>query len=270
MKQPARKHLFLLLSGLFSTAVFSLLMTSVFAQGKLPNSERLENVEAKVLPRLEEEFAEKGLRLGAPVFVRVFKATSELELWVATISGYKRFRTYPICNFSGELGPKLKEGDRQSPEGFYKVTRGLMNPNSRYHLSFNLGFPNAYDRALDRTGSFLMIHGSCVSIGCYAMTDAGIEEIYLAANEAFKGGEEAFDVHVFPFRMTDENKNLHKSSVWSDFWQNLKEGHDAFEKTGMPPSIEVANKRYLIVDTPNFGKAANHLFRQKPQQNGAD
>lgn len=270
MKQKTQRHIFLLLSGLILTLVFSLLATSVFAQHKLPTSERLENVAARVLPRLEKEFAEKGLRLGSPVFIRVFKASSELELWAATINGFKRFKTYPICNFSGELGPKLKEGDRQSPEGFYKVTRGLMNPNSHYHLSFNLGFPNAYDRALGRTGSFLMIHGSCVSIGCYAMTDAGIEEIYLAANEAFKSGQEAFDVHVFPFRMTDENHSQQTSSEWSEFWQNLKEGHDAFEKTGMPPSIEVANQRYVIVETPNFGEVANQLFRQKPQQNEVD
>lgn len=212
----------------------------------LPTSSNLMDVEERVLPSLKEQFAAKGLQLGNPVFVRVFKETRELELWVRASTDYQLFKTYPICSYSGALGPKLKEGDRQRPEGFYKVAPSQMNPNSSFHLSFNLGFPNRYDRAWQRTGSYLMVHGNCVSIGCYAMTNQGIEEIYLAANEAFKHGQDSFPVHSFPFRMTGENMSRHSDSDWVEFWGNLKEGYDAFESTRIPPVIQAKNQRYLV------------------------
>ena len=145
----------------------------------------------------------KGMDAHAPIFIRIFKEESELEVWKQRDDGrYYHFKTYPICNWSGELGPKLKQGDRQAPEGFYTVTREQMNPDSKYHLAMNLGYPNAYDRAHRRTGDFLMIHGKCKSAGCYAMTDALIEEIYAMARESFIGGQDSFQVHAFPFRMT--------------------------------------------------------------------
>ncbi|MGV6802445.1 MAG: L,D-transpeptidase family protein [bacterium] len=157
-------------------------------------------------------------------------------------------RVYPICAYSGTLGPKQKEGDRQAPEGFYTVTLSALNPHSRYHLSFNLGYPNQYDRAHGRTGSYLMVHGNCVSIGCYAMTDEGIEEIYKLVEASLNSGSKQVSIHIFPFHMTPENLNKHSTSVWLDFWQNLQEGYDWFDRNRYPPRIAVVQKRYHILN----------------------
>lgn len=214
----------------------------------LPSTADLEEVQQIAKPRLEDQLAQGGFKIGQPLFIRIFKETSELEVWLRKASGYERFKTYPICNYSGVLGPKLKEGDRQSPEGFYHVAREQLNPNSSYHLSFNLGFPNAYDRSHQRTGSYLMVHGNCVSIGCYAMTDAGIEEIYLLAEAALASGQKHFQVQAFPFRMTAENLARHSGSNWLQFWNNLKQGYDAFEETRVPPIVRAENGIYVFAD----------------------
>ena len=149
-----------------------------------------------------------------------------------------------MCTWSGALGPKLKEGDGQSPEGFYFIKPSSLNPNSSYHLSFNLGFPNAYDRAHGRTGSYLMVHGDCVSIGCYAMTDEGIEKIYAGVEGAFAGGQSFIRVHVFPFEMTEQNLAAKSENPNHGFWTNLKTGWDWFERERIPPNLSVANKTY--------------------------
>jgi len=177
-------------------------------------------------PQLDERFTGKGVTRGNPVFIRIFKAERELDLWMGKAERFTLIKTYPICAFSGTLGPKLKEGDRQSPEGFYKVGRGALNPNSTYHLSFNLEFPNAYDRAHQRTGSYLMVHGDCVSIGCYAMTNAGIEEIYGLVQTALRNGQRQVQVHAFPFRMSASKIDRYSNHEWIDFWRNLKQGYD--------------------------------------------
>jgi murein L,D-transpeptidase YafK len=192
--------------------------------------------------------SERGLRRGQPVFVRIFKESSELELHMRGDAGWVLVKTYAICRWSGALGPKLREGDGQAPEGFYMVTRRALNPNSSYHLSFNLGFPNAFDRAHGRTGSFLMVHGHCVSIGCYAMTNAGIEEIYGLVDAALRSGQGELPVHVFPFRMTVENLMRNRASPHAAFWANLKEGHDWFEATRRPPQVHVCGKAYAFSD----------------------
>jgi len=210
----------------------------------------LAEIRTRRLPGIEKSFVEKRLRLGAPIFLRVFKAERRLELWVERDGRFALYRDYPICFYSGALGPKLREGDRQSPEGFYFVTSGAMNPASSYHLSFNLGYPNAFDRANRRTGSLLMVHGSCVSLGCYAMTDPAIEEIYLIAEAAFAGGQRFFRVHAFPFRMTDEAMAAHAESPWIGFWRTLKPGHDFFEKVGRPPNVTVRDKAYVVEALP--------------------
>ncbi len=194
----------------------------------------------------ESSLAERNLRKGQPVFIRIFKQSSELELWLANGGDWFLFRTFPICAWSGDLGPKLKEGDRQAPEGFYRVTRQSLNPNSRFHLSFNLGFPNAYDRAHGRTGSFLMVHGSCLSVGCYAMTDPGIEVIYRLVEAALDAGQDQVPVHVFPFRMTDQALTAAAGHSWLPFWQELKPAYDFFESSGQVPSVEIAGKRYVV------------------------
>ena len=165
----------------------------------------------------------KGMSAQAPIFVRIFKEESELEVWKQRSDGhFYHFKTYPICNWSGDLGPKLRQGDKQAPEGFYRVANHQLNPNSSFHVSFNLGYPNAYDKSLGRTGNFLMVHGKCKSAGCYAMTDALIEEIYGLAREALKAGQTSFEVHAFPFRMTAENMKRYRKSKWIGFWRTLK------------------------------------------------
>jgi murein L,D-transpeptidase YafK len=188
----------------------------------------------------------KGMKPESPIFIRIFKEDSELEVWKVKDGRFQHFRTYAICAWSGTLGPKVQQGDRQAPEGFYTIGRSQLNPNSLYHLAFNIGFPNAYDHANGHTGSALMIHGNCKSAGCYAMTDAYIEEIYALAREAFKGGQTKFHVHAFPFRMTASNMERHRDSPWYPFWAKLKEGYDAFESAGKPPIVKVCSKQYLV------------------------
>jgi murein L,D-transpeptidase YafK len=189
----------------------------------------------------------KGMDMPSPMFIRIFKEESELEVWKRRPDGrFYHFKTYPICNWSGELGPKVKQGDKQSPEGFYKVARNQMNPNSQFYLAFNLGYPNAYDKANKRTGDALMVHGKCKSAGCYAMTDALIEEIYALARESYIGGQDAIEVHAMPFRMTDVNLARHAKNPWFGFWQTLKQGYDHFEQTRLPPEVAVCQRQYMV------------------------
>ncbi|MGE0241775.1 MAG: 2-dehydro-3-deoxyphosphooctonate aldolase [Parvibaculaceae bacterium] len=188
----------------------------------------------------------RGLSQGQPVFLRIFKQEAVLELWMRGDEGWRLFQSYPICRFSGQLGPKLKQGDRQAPEGFYQVASGQLNPNSRHHLSFNLGFPNEYDRAHGRTGSFLMVHGGCSSSGCYAMTDPAVDDIYGLVSAALRNGQHTVDVHAFPFRMTDLNMARNAQSRWIDFWRDLKAGYDQFQKGRRVPAVKIADKRYVV------------------------
>lgn len=208
------------------------------------------------------ELAAKGLSIGAPLYVRVFKLENEMEVWLKNAAGtYTLFRTYPICNWSGDLGPKIKEGDQQAPEGFYVVNARQMNPNSNYYLSFNLGFPNAYDRAHGYSGSLLMVHGGCRSAGCYAITDDAIKELFILAREAFTAGQRDFPVHAFPFRLTAESLEQRKGHQWEAFWRNLKEGYDRFEASRRPPVVGVENRRYVFFDSQD---AVPERFRLQP------
>lgn len=167
---------------------------------------------------------ELGAYFGRPVFIRIIKEDWELELWTRDNAQWSILKTYEIAGMSGELGPKTAEGDCQAPEGFYEATPRGLNPRSMYHLSFNIGYPNAFDVSLGRTGSYIMIHGSDVSIGCFAMTDAGIEEIYTMVNEAFKAGQFSVPVQVYPFRMTPERMKKEATSPHYDFWKLLLPG----------------------------------------------
>ena len=196
---------------------------------------------------LQDRLEARGFRFGAPAFIRIFKKEEVLEVWLQKDSGeYALFLDYPICIYSGELGPKTREGDKQSPEGFYAVGREAMNPNSQYHLSFNLGYPNAYDRAHGYSGSMLMVHGKCVSIGCYAMGDRQIEEIYTLVGSALQRGQPYVRVHAFPFRMTDANLATYSEHRWYDFWRMLKPGYDYFERYHQPPEIDVIGGQYAL------------------------
>ena len=200
--------------------------------------------------------SEKNMDKQSPILVRVFKEEAELEVWKQTRDGqYALLKTYPICKWSGDLGPKKKEGDRQAPEGFYAITPGLMNPNSNYYLAFNTGFPNAYDRAHNYTGSELMVHGDCSSRGCYAMTDEQIQEIYALARDSFFAGQKSFQFDAFPFRMTALNMAKHRNNPNFAFWKMLKEGYDNFEATKQPPQVAVCEQRYLFDQVDKDGQA---------------
>jgi murein L,D-transpeptidase YafK len=210
-----------------------------------------------VSQKLVYQMKADGMSETSPIFVRIFKEESKLEIWKQQGTGkYALLKTYDICKWSGVLGPKVKEGDRQAPEGFYTVTPAQMNPNSSYYLSFNIGYPNKYDQAYGRTGTHIMVHGACSSAGCYSMSDEDAGEIFALARDAFKGGQRQFQIQAFPFRMTPENIARHRGDPNMDFWMNLKVGYDHFEVTREAPSVEVCNKTYVF-DADAGGKTFN-------------
>ena len=199
--------------------------------------------------------------MGAPAYVRIFKKEGELELWLKVNGRYALYRTFPICKWSGRLGPKVREADYQSPEGFYSVSARQLNPHSNYHLAFNVGYPNAFDRENGHTGGLVMVHGSCKSVGCFAMTDKGIDEIYGFVAAALAAGQREVPVHIFPFRMTDAAiaretggggflsffaTDSGNSAQWAGFWRNLKEGYDLFHETGEPPTAYACGDHYAF------------------------
>ena len=191
--------------------------------------------------------ARKGMSRESPILGRIFKEEGKLEIWKQTKTGrYAVIASYEICKYSGKLGPKFTEGDRQAPEGFYTVRPAQMNPNSKFTLAFNIGYPNAYDRANGRTGSNLMVHGACSSSGCYSMTDPQMKQIFAFAAEAFKGGQREFQVQAFPFRMTAQNMARYRNDHNYAFWKMLKEGYDEFEVNKTPPRVDMCEKRYVF------------------------
>jgi len=230
----------------------ALVLVSAAAAGDaVPTSPRAARAEQDAMLRLTPRLQAQHLSLGAPVCLRIFKEQKVLEVWLRDASGrFRMFASYPICAFSGDLGPKLVRGDGQSPEGFYALRPASLNPSSSYHLSFDLGYPNAYDRAHGRTGSALMVHGNCVSIGCYAMTDPVIEEIWTCLATAFRAGQREIQVQVFPFRMTADALDRRRDHKWYGFWLNLKQGHDLFDRTGVPPRVEVLGGEYRYTAQP--------------------
>ncbi|MEZ5925633.1 MAG: murein L,D-transpeptidase family protein [Hyphomicrobiaceae bacterium] len=198
------------------------------------------------LTKLKERLASAKASLGAPVLVRIFKRESELELWLKTGDRFKLFATYPICRWAGELGPKISRGDRQAPEGFYTVAKHQLNPASRWHRSFNIGYPNLLDRQHGRTGDYIMVHGGCSSAGCFAVTNEVVDEIWRIVTAALGKGQKRFQVQSFPFRMTEANLALYEGHRWQAFWQDLKAGYDLFERTGVPPAVGVCDGRYTF------------------------
>ena len=221
-------------------------------------------IPARAMAPLSDEMvallAQKNMPKESPLLIRIFKEEAELEVWKQDTSGqYALLKAYPICRWSGGLGPKVKEGDRQAPEGFYAITPGQMNPNSNYYLSFNIGFPNAYDRANDRSGAFLMVHGDCSSAGCYAMTDEQMGEIYALGREALLGGQKEFQIQAYPFRMTALNMARHRNNPNMPFWRMIKQGNDIFETTHQEPKVDVCAKHYVF-----DGETKGHFDPRRP------
>ncbi|EJF91552.1 L,D-transpeptidase family protein [Bartonella tamiae] len=217
--------------------------------GKLPQiGKATQELPKKVLNKMSAKNMEKY----SPILVRVFKEEDVVEVWKQTRTGkYDLISTFDICKWSGKLGPKFMEGDRQAPEGFYTIRPNQMNPNSRYYLAFNIGFPNAYDQVNGRTGQHLMVHGACSSAGCYSMTDENIAQIYAFGRDSFKGGQREFQLQAFPFRMTAENMARYRHDPNYQFWKMLKEGYDIFELTKKPPKVDVCEKRYVFNRVPD-------------------
>lgn len=217
---------------------------------------RLGFIREKMMPKIETEMAKNqvkhpqhaNIHLGAPTYLRLFKEEGVLEAWLqdSDTGHYALFKTYPICAYSGTLGPKLKEGDLQSPEGFYSVSKDWMWPESKYHLAMNIGYPNEFDKMHGRTGSHLMIHGECQSDGCYAMTNKRIEEIYVLVEQSLLNGNETVPIHIFPFRMTGIKLAEHRGDPSMRFWINLKRGYDIFEETGVPPDVRAEDGLYMF------------------------
>jgi murein L,D-transpeptidase YafK len=211
-----------------------------FARGILPGPAAPDS------ETLKERLAAKGLAEGAPILIRIFKVESELELWMRKGDTFVLQGIYPICHWTGSLGPKLREGDKQSPEGFYTIGAPQMRHRGRWQRAFNLGYPNLHDKTLQRTGSYILVHGGCSSTGCYAMTEPAQREIHRLATAALHRGQARFQVHIFPFRMTEDNLAKHSDSPWAGFWRDLKAGYDAFEQTRLPPHLNLCGQRYVV------------------------
>jgi murein L,D-transpeptidase YafK len=192
--------------------------------------------------------ASVGVNLGARTMIRVFKAESQFEVWVQKGGVYVHFASYRVCFWSGKLGPKLREGDRQTPEGFYTITSEQLHFGDRWQRSLDIGFPNVFDRINGRTGSVILVHGGCDSSGCFAMTNKVSEEIYEIVAASLRSGQQYVPVHVFPFRMSAENIAAQAGEVWSEFWNDLKQGYESFERTRLPPVVSVCGKRYRVED----------------------
>jgi murein L,D-transpeptidase YafK len=230
--------------------------------GTSPSGRALAPLSSKTLAEIEQ----KNMTKESPILVRIFKEEAELEVWKQDRTGhFALLKSYPICRWSGDLGPKIKEGDRQAPEGFYTITPAQMNPNSQYFLAINTGFPNTYDQANGRTGNFLMIHGDCSSRGCYAMTDEQISEIYALGRESFFGGQNAFQVQAFPFHMTPANMAKHRNNPNMPFWKMIKEGYDHFEVTRHEPKVDVCERRYVFNAAPPANSSTPLNFSPRGQ-----
>ncbi len=236
-----------------ATALRALVLLAAFAATLAPihcRGEDRSQLPAKATQELSPELLsllkQKHMARHSPILLRVFKDEAELEVWKQDTTGhFQLLKIYPICRWSGDLGPKQHEGDRQAPEGFYTITPALLNPNSAFYLAINTGFPNSFDKANDRDGSFLMIHGDCWSSGCYAMTDEQIKEIYSLALDSFLA-RPSFQVQAFPFRLTPANLARHRSNPHMAFWKMLKIGNDHFEVTHLEPRVDVCDRHYVF------------------------
>jgi len=237
-------HFFKIILSIFTAVLFTactspklftndMKIVKVYKQGRLYKT-----------PDLDESLKNIEANVGDSIYIRIFKEENILELWVKVDDKYKLGKVYPICAYSGDLGPKLKQGDKQSPEGFYIIRKNQLKTRSKYHLAINIGFPNRYDKNHNRTGTYLMIHGKCSSTGCYAMGDSQIEEIFMMADNAFDNGTKSISVHIFPFKMTQENLDCHSGNRWYPFWKNLKLGYDIFERYRVVPIVKTSKKRY--------------------------
>jgi murein L,D-transpeptidase YafK len=183
---------------------------------------------------------------GAPVFIRIFKETSTLEVWMQKGARFALYERFSICKWSGDLGPKLEEGDRQSPEGVYSITMDDLRVNLRWHRAMDVNFPNAYDAANGRTGSGILIHGKCSSIGCFALTDESVERVYDLVAAALEAGQARVPVHIFPFPLTSKALAANAGHPAIAFWRGLRPAYAAFELDRLPPQAKLCGADYAF------------------------
>lgn len=227
--------------------LFFILLLSFLTLNKpadLPDSKRASGVRATLWPKLQAEMNDGGFDSKTRIYLRIFKQTDEFEVWAKKGNKYALFKRYDICYYSGGLGTKTKMGDGKSPEGFYTITAKQLNPVSNYHLAINIGYPNQLEKQKGYTGDAIMVHGNCASIGCYAMTDTRIEEIYTLVYKALEAGQDKINLDIFPFRMNDYHMDFFSASPYLPFWKTMKPGYDIFEKKRVPATAKVVGKKY--------------------------
>jgi murein L,D-transpeptidase YafK len=222
-----------------------------FVEQQLKNA-RVKVAKEETNQNLIDLFTQKGLTFPPKkVFVRVFKAEFQLELWAEnpTTKKFVLIKTYPVCAMSGVLGGKNKFGDLQVPEGFYHID--AYNPNSSYYLSVKINYPNEYDKFWKKTGDNICIHGYCASIGCVSIEDDPIKELYWALIQAKSAGQSKIPVHIFPTRFSQKRFDSLATEYANEpkkvnFWTNIKEGYDYFEQKQELPTVKVVKGRYVI------------------------
>lgn len=235
---------------LFNFLLISLLVVT-HPKTYLPDSDRAKSIRQKIWPKVQADLADKSLKFNQPIYIRIFKEENDLEIWVKSDQRYQFFKSYNICFFSGGLGTKTKAGDKKSPEGFYTIGPGQLNPTSSYHLAINIGYPNKLEASKGYTGDQIMIHGICASNGCYAMTNDGIDEIYTIVYKAFESGQQKIQLAVFPFRMDKQHMEKYDKSSCLAFWDSLKPGYDLFERDHLPPIVTIKGQNYSIKPAVN-------------------
>ena len=228
----------------FIASISALLLVGCVQEDYLPTNSRHY---VQIPPSTVKLMSDKAMAKESPILIRTYKQESEFEIWKKASDGkYALLKTYPMCRWSGQLGPKTREGDRQVPEGFYSLSPSQLNPNSSFYVSMNVGYPNSLDKAYGRSGGLIMVHGACSSAGCMSMTDEQIAEIYALTREAFTGGQSQVQIQSMPFRMTPKNFAKFRADPNIAFWKNLKEGADHFEVTKQEPKVAACGKKYVF------------------------
>lgn len=221
------------------------------------NFPRVADALSRKADTLKKQFAAKGLQWPAhEIYIRSFKYDSQLEVWVRNSNSepFKLFKTYSVCALAGTMGPKRMEGDYQVPEGFYYINQ--FKPNSAYHMSLGLNYPNVSDKILaasSNPGGGIYIHGSCVTVGCIPIQDNQIEELYLIAMGAKSSGEDFIPVHIFPIRYDNPKSEAYFEKATKDepgiqkFAAKIKEVYDYFEKERKLPVISIDPKGDYVI-----------------------
>ncbi len=223
------------------------------AQGALrrpnepPVTARTREIELRVRPRLARGLASAGARLGAPLYIRVLKEGGEVEVWAAGRDGaYIRFQTYRLCGAAQALGPRRRIGDQQAPEGFYLLTPGRMDASARAYLSLALNYPNGLDTARRWTGAPAAFAGRCAAAAGLGLTDPAVEELWALASAAFRAGQRAIPVHIFPFALTSRALRRPAPETLTRFWAELEPAWRLFEAERKPPATGVRGGRYVV------------------------